>query len=126
MDIVFVGQSDDTIAIEALEILQRKGVQVAQVSAFSDELPKEWVILTGKNLPRRFPNGHLRIAKDQQTIFLKANQGRRAKNPDGFETAVVRMAIEFGALSPIKSSKKRKRRKGGPFSQKTRQAGIAG
>lgn len=124
MDIVFVGQNDDEVALEALEILKQKGVQVAQVSLLPDELPQEWIVLTGKNLPRRFPSGHVRIKKDEQTVFLRSNQERRAKNPVGFETAVVGIAIEFGALPPIESTRKRKRRKRSPFSRKTHPAGI--
>ena len=126
MDITFVARETDAVALEALEILKQKGVRVNQVSSLPDDLPKEWVVLIGEGFSGHFPSGHLRIKKDEQRVFVRVNAPRRIKNPDGFEIAVVNMAIVFKALPRIEPRKKSNRRRGSPFSRKMRPAGIAG
>lgn len=125
MAITFVAQDKDAVALEALEILKQRKVQVVQVPRIPDEVPEEWVVLTGET-PPRFPNGHLRIIKEEQKVFVRNHRERRARNPEGFEAAVVGMAREFGALPPIEPSKKRRYGRGGPFSRKVFTPGITG
>ena len=104
-----VVQGDQPVAFEALHILAQRGAETAVLSELPSKLLDGHILLTGNNLPTRFPSAHLRMRG--QVVYVRVNAGKRERNPGCFEVAVVEMAIRLGAMVRASSPKRHRERR---------------
>lgn len=95
---VFVAvQGDQPVVFEALSILAGRGVATAISPETPSQLPQGCILLTGSNLPTRFPSSHVRVLG--QVVYVRLNPNKRERNPQGFRIAIEEMAIRLGVLA---------------------------